>query len=58
MIKRVILFFAKRTHNLQYQLLCATLYGLVSIYGVRGSVLILMKVSKMKTKKLPKKVQP
>lgn len=47
MIKRLIMYFGKRSHNIQVQLLCATFYGLVSIYGVFGSVAFFLKARKM-----------
>lgn len=51
MIKRVIQYFGHRTHNIQVQLLCATFYGLVSLYGVFGSIAIFIKARKMAKRK-------
>lgn len=44
MITSILRFFAKRTNNVQVQVLLATLYGLVALYGVRGTVPIILKM--------------
>ena len=46
MITAILKFFAKRTHNVQAQVLLATFYGLVSLFGVRGTIPIIMKMRK------------
>lgn len=48
MIKYILRYFAKRTHDIRYQLLIGTLYGCVELFGVRGTILIMMKARKMK----------
>lgn len=56
MIKAIIMYLGKRTKTVQVQLLCATLYGLVSLYGVGGAVAIVFKARKLtKTRKAVKK---
>lgn len=47
MIKSILYFFAKRTHEVRTQLLLATLYGLVAIYGVGGGLSIILKAKKI-----------
>jgi hypothetical protein len=39
--------FAKKSHDVRIQLLCATLYGLFHIFGVGGALAIIMKARKM-----------
>lgn len=60
LIKSTLAYFAKRTHDLQTQLLLASMYGLVSLFGVSGTVAILMKARKLNqpTKKAVKRVIP
>jgi hypothetical protein len=48
MIKRLIAWTARRSHNVQVQAGMALLYGLVSIFGVKGSISIVMKLRKIK----------
>lgn len=50
MILRLLRYFAKKSHDVRTQLLLASLYGLVSLYGVGGSVTIILKARKMTTK--------
>ena len=33
----------KRSKAIQTQLLCATIYGLLEFYGIRGTILVIMK---------------
>lgn len=47
MIKRTLAYFAKRTHDVRMQLLIATLYGLISLYGIGGTVAIMLKARKL-----------
>jgi hypothetical protein len=51
MLKSVIRYFGKKTHNVRIQLLCATLYGLLELYGLGGTFAIIMKARKLTTKK-------
>jgi hypothetical protein len=46
MITSFIRYIAKKSDNVQVQVLCATLYGLVSIFGIGPTVLIIMKMRK------------
>jgi hypothetical protein len=57
MIANLLRYFAKKSHNVRVQLLLATMYGLVSIYGVTGAFTILMKARRL-VKQPRKRVQP
>lgn len=46
MIKKVLAFFARRSHNVKVQCLLATIYGLVSIFGIGGTINIMLKMKK------------
>jgi hypothetical protein len=47
MIKRVLMYFGRKTHDVRVQLLCATLYGLVSLFGVGGAIAVILKARKL-----------
>lgn len=51
MIKRILAYFAKRTHDVRLQLLLACLYGLVHLYGVTGGFAIILKARKLQQRK-------
>jgi hypothetical protein len=42
--RRVFQFAANLLHNVKGQLLVSTIFGLIYLYGVRGTLAILMKV--------------
>lgn len=44
MILAIIKYFAKRSRNVQAQVLLATFYGLVSLFGIRGTIPIILKM--------------
>ena len=46
MLLVIIRYFAKKTKNVQAQVLLATFYGLLSLYGVGGTVPIILKMRK------------
>lgn len=50
MIKRLFAYFAKRSHDVRIQLLCATIYGLLSVFGVFGTIAIILKARKVSKK--------
>jgi hypothetical protein len=50
MLKGLIRYFAKKTHNVRIQLLCATLFGLLELYGFGGTIAIIMKARKLADK--------
>ncbi len=54
MIKSLLRYFSKKTHDIRYQLLIGSLYGCIELYGVRGTILIMMKARKLQP---PKKVR-
>lgn len=51
MLKAFIRYLAKKSHNVRLQLLYATLFGLLELYGFGGTVSIIMKARKLATKK-------
>lgn len=51
MFKGIIAFVARRIHNVHIQLLLASIYGLLAIFGVHGTISILMKVRKQHARK-------
>jgi hypothetical protein len=56
LIKRLLMYFGRKTHDVRIQLLCATLYGLVSMYGIGGGIAIILKARKLaKPRKVVKK---
>jgi hypothetical protein len=46
MILKLLKFTARRVHNVKVQLLMATFYGLLDIYGFGGTVAIILKIRK------------
>jgi hypothetical protein len=53
MITFVLKWAAKRTHNIQAQAAFALLFGLVSIFGIKGTILIVMQLRKLKQRRKP-----
>lgn len=51
MLKSFLRYCAKKSHDVKIQLLLATLYGLVDLFGITGAVAIIMKARKLSTKK-------
>lgn len=47
MIKNLLAYFAKKSHDVRTQLLLASIYGLVSLYGVTGAFAIILKARKL-----------
>jgi hypothetical protein len=47
MLKKILAYFGRKSHNVQVQLLCATLYGLISLFGIGGTIAIIMKARKV-----------
>jgi hypothetical protein len=43
-ITGILAFFAKKSHNLKTQVLLASVYGLVAIFGVGGTIQIMLKM--------------
>jgi hypothetical protein len=50
MIYKLLKYAAKHSHNVKLQVLLACFYGLLSIFGVSGTILILMKARKLTSK--------
>lgn len=50
-MKKIIRYFANKSHDVRIQLLLATIYGLLDIYGFRGMVSIILKARKMTNSK-------
>lgn len=46
-MRALLMYFGKKSHNIQVQLLCATLYGLLSIFGTGGTIAIILKARKL-----------
>ena len=46
MIERFLRYVAYKSHNVNVQLLLASLYGLVKLYGWQGAFAIVMKARK------------
>lgn len=53
-MKTLLRYLSHKTHNVQIQLLCATLFGLLSLYGYGGTAAIILKARKLTTKKKPR----
>jgi hypothetical protein len=43
-ITNILAFFAKKSKNVKTQCLLATVYGLVTIFGIGGTVQIMLKM--------------
>jgi len=54
MITNILRYFAKRTHNVQMQLLLATLFGCIELYGIYGTFAIISKNAKATKKRVKK----
>lgn len=50
-ICNTLAFFAKKSHNVNVQCLLATVYGLVSIFGIGGTIAIMLKMKSLVEKK-------
>lgn len=48
-------FFANRLHNVKHQLIFSAVFGLIYLYGVGGTLAILMKVRKEHDKAIREK---
>ena len=51
MICKFLSWSAKRSHNVQIQAGCALLHGLISIFGIGGTMAIVMQLRKLKQRK-------
>ncbi len=49
-MKTILAYFAKRSHNVRVQVFLALFHGLLSIFGVGGTVAIVMKLRKQAQK--------
>ena len=56
MIRSILKYFAKRSHDVRVQCFCALFYGLISIFGISKTVLILVKLRKIQPQ--PKRRNP
>ena len=64
-MKLLIRYLARKSHNVRLQLLYATLFGLLELYGLGGTIAIILKARKLATKpgnrvtvKPPSRTQP
>ena len=57
MIKKFLMWSGKRSHNILVQAGCALLYGLVSMFGFHGAIVIIMKLRKQLRKQNGKKLR-
>jgi len=51
MISKLIAYFAKRSHDVRVQVALAALHGCLSIFGVGGTIAIIIKLRRMQPKK-------
>ena len=51
-MKTLLRYFAHKTHNIQTQLICASLYGLLDLYGYYGAFAILLKARKTQQQRI------
>lgn len=56
MIKKLIAYFAKRSHDVRVQAGLATIYGLISLFGIGGTFAIILKLRKQAVKANKRKV--
>lgn len=54
-MRKILAYFARRSHNVQVQVLLAGLHGLLSVFGVKGTIAIILKMRKMNHKKVVRK---
>lgn len=52
MIKKLLTYLAKRSHDVRVQTALAAVYGLISIFGVSKTVLIMVQLNKVGRKKV------
>lgn len=50
MIKKLLTYFAKRSHDVRIQVALASVYGLISIFGVGKTLLIMNQLRKQAKK--------
>jgi len=50
---KLLRYCAMKSHDVQVQLLCATIHGLVDIFGIGGAFAILLKARKIAHGKKP-----
>jgi hypothetical protein len=53
-MKTILRYFAKKSHDVRIQLLLATIYGLLDLFGFGGTVAILIKARKLAAAKKPR----
>jgi hypothetical protein len=46
-MKTILRYFANKTHDVRLQLLCASLFGLLELYGYSGAFAIILKARKL-----------
>lgn len=56
-MRTILAFVARHIHNVQVQVALATLHGLISIFGIGGTIAILMKVRKHASKAVVPRVR-
>lgn len=54
-MKTLISYLARKSHNIRTQLLCATIFGLLSLYGYTGTFAIILKARKLTNKRVTKR---
>lgn len=54
MIKSFLKWAGRHTRNVQAQAACALLYGLLELFGVTGTIAIVMKLRKLKQPRKPR----
>lgn len=50
MIPKLLRFLARRSHNVKVQVFLALFHGLISCFGIPGTILILVKLRKLAPK--------
>jgi len=53
MIKKLLAWSARRSHNVQVQAGLALLHGLIDIFGIGPTIAIIMKLRKLKQPRKP-----
>lgn len=46
LVERIVIFFAKKSHDVKIQVVLAALYGIIHIYGIGAVIPILIKLRK------------
>jgi hypothetical protein len=56
-MKAILSYFARKSHNVRIQVFLALFYGLLSIFGVGGTLSIIMKIRKQAKQQKTKAVK-